>query len=126
MEIIQVNLAGGELAAAVELPMEPYGTRLLYTEDDTAESRERLRHLKAIWPRLWLEIRERIEDRAREIDLDEPIDGESLVGYASALRPGIFMADRCDTFLSLGCDGEAPNWDSFLKDGQIIHFQPVF
>jgi hypothetical protein len=127
MEIFQIEVDNGDSAVAVELAMEPYGTKLLYTEDDSEDSRSMLRHISEIWIRLWPEMRTLFEENAKnDLDLEEPVDGDSLIGYAARLKPGIFMSDRCDTYLSLSSDGDGPSWDYFLKDGKIIHFQPVF
>jgi hypothetical protein len=125
MDIFEVELDDDDFAVAIELSMEPYGTKPIYAEDDTEDSRVMLQQLSAGWMRLWPQIRALFEDAAKELDLDNPVDSETLIGQASRLEPGVFMADRCDTYLSLSSD-DHPDWDYFLKDGQILHFQPVF
>jgi hypothetical protein len=127
MDIFQVELEGGDPAAAMDLAMEPYGTRLVYAEDDSDDSRTRLKCLAESWPRLWPEFRTRLQEASRHLDLASPVSADSLVCYVARLKPDVFMGDRCDTYLSLSSDAaEAPQWDCFLKDWQIIHFQPVF
>ena len=126
MDIFQVELDDGEVAAAVELSMEPYGTKTPYAADNTERSRIMLHQIGEIWPRLWLEMRTHFETAAKELDLDTPLDSDSLIGQISGLGPGVFMADRCDTYLSLSSENHPPDWDCFLKDGQIVHFQPVY
>jgi hypothetical protein len=124
-DIFEVELADGDLALAIELPMEPYGVRMLCTNDDSEGSEKLLHEIRAIWTRLWPKMQRRYQDTAGELDLDEPVDTDSLIARTSRLTKGIFMADRCDIYVSLVSD-DHPDWDYFIKDGKIVHFQPVF
>ena len=124
MDIFEGEQDDGTSVLAVELPMEPLGRKRIYAEN-TEDSRTMLQELSADWLRLWPQIRSLFEDSAKELDLDNPVDSETLVGQVGRLEPGVFMADRCDIYLSLSSD-DHPDWDFFLRDGQIIHFQPVF
>ena len=120
-----VEMYDGRFAVATEFPMEPYGTRLFCMEDDSEDSKRLLQQIDAVWPRLWPEMLSRLQETADELDLGNAVDSESLVGRGKRLEAGKFMSDRCDTYISLESD-DHPDWDYFLKDSEIIHFQPVF
>ena len=127
MEVFEAEMDDGRILAAIELPMEPYGTHPVYADDNTEDSRGILQQLAQSWIRLWPEMRTLFEDCAKEIDLDDPVDSVTLHGQISRMEPGVWMADRSEIYLSLrSFSYHPPEWDFFLKDGQIIHFQPVF
>ncbi|QDU27777.1 hypothetical protein ETAA8_28680 [Anatilimnocola aggregata] len=126
MDTFDVEFESGDVRAAIELPMEPYGTKLLYADDNSDESCIILQHFGAIWPQLWPEMRSRLEDLAlNHLDLETPVDSETLVGLVTKTTRGKFMGDRADFYLSLDSD-DHPDWDYFIRDGLIVHFQPVF
>jgi hypothetical protein len=127
VEILDVESDVGEPVVAIEVSMEPYvETSFLQANDASDDSRIMLQQIATIWPRLWPEMRTRFEEAASELDLNTPVDGESLIGLVSRLTPGEYLADSSDTYVSLRSEDNPPDWDYFLRDGQIIHFQPVF
>lgn len=126
MEPFDVQFENGDVRTAIELPMEPYGEKLIYADDNSEESRNILQQFSAIWPQLWPEMRGRLEDLAmNHLDLETPVDVDTLVGQVTKTSPGKFMGDRADYYLTLESD-DHPDWDYFFRDGQIVHFQPVF
>jgi hypothetical protein len=126
MSTFEVEFEDGDSRAAIELPMEPYGAKLLYADDSSEESHTILKQFSAIWPQLWPEMRSQLEDLAmNHLDMETPVDSDTLVGLVSKTTPGKFMSDRADYYLSLESD-DHPDWDYFLRDGKIVHYQPVF
>jgi hypothetical protein len=116
----------GAVRLGLELPIPPFGKATIIAEDDTADSEELLRTLAGSWTILWPAMYKDLCNAMENLDIELECDVSDCTAYASKTQPGYFMADKSDIYLSLEFEGDSPDWDYFIKDARIVHFQPVF
>ena len=124
-DFFNVELADGGVAAAIELELPPYGVAEFYTDEESDEGRDILRTLWIRWADLWPRMRTQIEECAEDIDATSKLVEDTATAYVAKTKPGEFMSESAETYLSITFE-DGPNWDFFLKGGEIVHFQLVF
>jgi len=124
--ISECDFGDGDIALVVELPIPPFETVSIASEDTSSESRNMLEELVRDWDRLWPDMLERLQDSmTRYEDCEQVLGRDEFMGSICRMSPESYMGDKSDYLLRLEFD-EPPLWDFFLKDIQIIHFQPGF
>lgn len=121
----EYELSDGSLAVGITLPIPPYGSVLIISEDNTADSEAVLQELEASWTELWPEMLKLLKDAMENLDIEVDLADHEIAGSASRTRKGKFMSDKSDIYLSISF-GESPDWDYFIRGAKIVHFQPVF
>lgn len=124
-EINEFDFGEGYRALVVELPIPPFGTVPIATEDTSDDSRHILDTLISGWPGLWPEMLARLQEDMKGYGCEQDLGKDEFQGSISRMDPDCYMGDQSDYYLSLQFD-EPPMWDFFLKGTQIVHFQPVF
>ncbi|BCX46771.1 hypothetical protein HAHE_06790 [Haloferula helveola] len=108
------------------LPSEPYGKVLIIADELEDESRELLEQLSTQWDSLWPKLRSELEEGLA----DHSRSGQRLEegAFSASIRP-LYEEDTdfgADCELVITFDVGGPQWDCSLRDGTIVHFQPVF
>lgn len=118
---------GGPPAAAIRLPIEPYGIALFVAEDDSAESHKLMDELVTVWPALWPKMRIYLEKTMKDYQVDTELGRDKFMGSIGRTDPDAYMGDRSDIILSIIFEkNPEPMWDFFIKGTAIMHSQPVF
>ncbi len=126
LELLEFEEEGGEIRFGLELPIPPFGNMTVVADDDTGESQALLEMLSNSWSILWPAMLEQLREGMANLDLEIETVIVDCTAYVSTLRQGFFMANKCDVYLSFKPTSESPDWDFFLKNAEIVHFQPVF
>jgi hypothetical protein len=124
-EIKSHDFGDGDEALVVELPIPPFETVAIATEDCSDDSRLVLDALIQDWEELWPEMLTRLQEDMKGYGCEQELGRDEFMGSISRMDPECYMGDKSDYFLRLEFD-EPPLWDFFLKDAKIVHFQPVF
>ena len=124
-KIRQFDFGDGDVALVVELPISPFGSAPITTDDTSDESRGILEALIHGWDELWPEMLERLQEDMKGYGCEQKLGRDEFQGSISRMDPDCYMGDQSDYYLSLQFD-EPPIWDFFLKGTKIVHFQPVF
>jgi len=124
-QIRKVDFGEGDKAWGVELSIKPFGSTLFTTEDIGAESKALLSSIIESWNTVWPEMLDKLQDGIDGYNTDQKLGDDEFIGAVSHMNPDCYMGDKSDIFVRLEFE-EAPLWDYFLRDGKIVHFQPVF
>lgn len=124
-EVKSHDFGNGDEALVVELPIPPFETVSIATEDCSDDSRSVLDALIQDWEELWPEMLSRLQEDMKSDGCEQELGRDEFMGSISRLNPECYMGDQSDHFLRLEFD-DPPLWDFFLKDGKIVHFQFVF
>lgn len=124
-EIRSHDFGDGDTAWVVELPIPPFETVPIATEDCSDDSKSVLNVLIQGWELLWPEMLSRLQEDMKGYGCEQELGRDEFMGSISRMDPECYMGDKSDYFLRLEFD-EPPLWDFFLKDTTIVHFQPVF
>lgn len=118
---------GGGPAAAIHLPVEPYGTAQFVAEDDSADSLRLLDELVTVWPELWPKMRAYLETAMKNYGVDTELGRDKFMGSIGRTDPEAYMGDKSDIMLSIMFEkNPTPMWDFFIRGASIAHSQPVF
>lgn len=119
------DFGDGDLAVLVELPLPPFEMIAIAAEDASDASRSMLLELIQGWDELSPKIVDQLRDGIESYDCEQELGNDEFMGSICHMDPESFMGDKSDYLLRIEFP-EPPLWDFFLKDNQIIHFQPVF
>jgi len=123
--IDEMDLEGGDKVLATELPVAPFGTAYFAAPDASSDSREILNELIHHWSELWPEMLDRLLSDMQSYGVEQKLGSDEFIGSISRMDANCYMGDKSDYLLRLDFE-EAPFWDYFLRNGEIVHFQPVF
>lgn len=124
-KIRDIDFGDGDRAWGVELPTKPFDSALFATDDLSADSKALLLEIVGWWDSLWPEMLDRLQDGISGYETNQKLGADEFIGALSRTDEDCFMGDKSDIFLRLEFQ-EPPLWDYFLRDGEIVHFQPVF
>lgn len=124
-EITEVRYSDTDIAYQIELPISPFGTTDFAAENNSSNSATLLKELTAVWSSLWPEMLELLQDGIKDYDVDTKLGSDEFMGFVARTTPGEFKSDEADIFLRLEFEAP-PLWDYFIRNGAIVHSQPVF
>ena len=123
--IDELDLEDGDKVFVTELPVAPFGTAFFTTPDASNDSREILNELVHRWSDLWPEMLDRLQSDMQSYGVEQKLGTDDFIGSIWRMDADCYMGDRSDYLLRLDFE-EPPLWDYFLRNGEIVHFQPVF
>ena len=125
--IDQYEFDGSPPAYGMQISIPPYGEGHVFAPDTTKESKELLREFRPIWQALWPKINSKIEDAAKEYNVDTQFDPDSFYVSIQTIGDGEFMSDKASIMIGVHPSIDTvPAWHFFLDGAEIKHFQPVY
>jgi hypothetical protein len=116
---------GDKKAAAIHLPIEPHGLALFVAEDNSADSKQLINEVVAVWPELWPKMRAYLDIEMKGYGLKTVLGRDEFIGSLGRMTPDVYMGDQSDIMIRLEFE-EPPVWDFFVRGSTIAHSQPVF
>ncbi len=112
-------------AAAIHLPIEPYGLALFVAADSSPDSTKVIDEVVAVWPVLWPKMLAILDTQMKDYGVETVLGRDKLIGSVKRMTAGVYMADQSDIMIRLEFE-EPPLWDFFIRGSSIAHAQPVF
>jgi hypothetical protein len=123
IEVVQLD--DGEEVYALTLSTAPYGEATFLAPDATDDSRRLLAELAIRWDALWPDMLQRLQDQITEYNTPHQLGSDEFQGHVSRMEPDVYMGDQSDIHVRLIFE-QFPLWDYFIRDTEIVHFQPVY
>jgi hypothetical protein len=111
----------GPSGPAIKVDIPPYGAMNIIGEAGSDALSVFAGRWSILWPKVRSSLEEMCEYAGKLDDLKAPI----WTAEGEWLEPDVFMSDKADLFLRIILR-EAPVWDFFIKDNDIVHCQAVF
>lgn len=119
------DFGNGDIAFYTELLVPPLDPVWFVAPDTSDDSRalltEWIRDSKRLWPEVLGQLQQQIEDW----EVDQALGRDEFLVSISRMDEDDFMGDQSDIHLRLEFE-DPPLWDYYLRDGKIVHVQPVF
>jgi hypothetical protein len=109
------------------LSIAPHGEGHFFAPDVSPSSKELLVRTRDDWRELWPKILAHIQESAQSYDVKVEFSAQDFYGTVQPLESGVFMSDKADVLIGIHPTADSvPVWHAFVRDTEVVHFQPVF